>query len=160
MTDNDKIMITKTLVSYEFPPNVKILNLISKALSVPPERIKNIVQEQSYQGKASFSSLLSVLSETMFNTLTLWDELLPQCLLLGRITASQIESYASPLSEKDREKAREVLLTAESSWSSSINAHTEAYKRYTRCDEKPSPPFDVFRNNLLELMRDLRQRKH
>ena len=130
-----------------------------KALSVPPTKVIEIIKDLADAGKASFSSLLSILSETVFNTLSLWDDLLPQCILLGKVNANQIESYASPLSEDKRNHTRQILLNAELIWQQSIERYTEMYKKYTHREGKPEPPFDVFRNNLLELMSDLRQRE-
>ena len=130
-----------------------------KALGVPQVKVIEIIKELADVGQASFSSLLSILSETVFNTLPLWDDLLPQCILLGKVNANQIESYDSPLSEDKRNHTRQILLNAELIWQQSIERHTEMYRKYTHREGKPEPPFDVFRNNLLELMSDLRQRE-
>lgn len=130
-----------------------------KALSMPPTKVIEIIKQLADAGQASFSSLLSILSETAFNTLPLWDDLLPQCILLGKVNANQIESYASPLSEEKRNSTRQILLNAELVWQQSIDRYTEMYEKYTHRRGKPDPAFDVFRNNLLELMSDLRQRE-
>ncbi|KAE9554459.1 hypothetical protein FO519_002333 [Halicephalobus sp. NKZ332] len=156
-SDKEKFEIIKTIGSAEFPPYLKILNLAMKALCIPPTKVIETIKELADVGQASFSSLVLILSEVVFNTLTLWDDLLPQCILLGKVSANQIESYASPLSEEKRNQTRETLLNAELVWQQTMDRYTEMYRKYTHRQGKPDPPFDVFRNNLLELMSDLRQ---
>lgn len=90
-SDDQKNEIIQTLVAIEFPPANKVLHLAIKAMDVSPEVVVETVRSHAAEGKAAFSSLIIVLSEPILNKLPLWDDLILQCLLLGSVTATQVE---------------------------------------------------------------------
>uniref|UniRef100_A0A914QTD9 3'-5' exonuclease domain-containing protein n=1 Tax=Panagrolaimus davidi TaxID=227884 RepID=A0A914QTD9_9BILA len=156
-SESEKREITEMLAKLEFPSTNKVLHLAIKSMDITPEMVVEIVHDLAQKGQASFSSLIVILSEPILNKLPLWPELLIQCVLLGPVTATQVESYAAPLKEDERKIVRDNLIAAEK-WACSNAAYTEAFEKYTHRSSTTQPSFDVYRNRVLSLMADLKHK--
>uniref|UniRef100_A0A7E4VB85 3'-5' exonuclease domain-containing protein n=1 Tax=Panagrellus redivivus TaxID=6233 RepID=A0A7E4VB85_PANRE len=153
----DRKLIISKIASMDFPLKLKMLLFAIKALDPPVSEVIEIVKDLTDKGQVSYSTLNLFLSEPRVNSERLWPEIVPQAILLGTITAEQIERYATRLGEGDRKRLKENIEDTER-WAMRKEFHSEAFARLTHRDGPPDPPFDVYRNNVIQLMNGLRHR--
>lgn len=70
-----------------------------------------------------------------------------------------IEEFVSDRTEEEREKARQIILRAEREWGNDITAYQTAAFEYNRRLNVPVILYEHFRENMTDLMIELRRGK-
>lgn len=68
-----------------------------------------------------------------------------------------IEEFLQERSEEDREKARQILLHAESHWATNFDAFQQAVITITRRSNVTISIFENFKENMTDLMIEMRR---
>lgn len=78
-------------------------------------------------------------------------------LLNERVLGRMVEEFLADRSEEERATARQIIVIASSQWTTNINVYREAVLRICRRSDASISAFERFRENMTDLMTELRR---